>query len=220
MSTSSNGWTASPDLATRPLVVNGVAFAPGIRDDDNVETVLRYCMEQYVARVEPLHDGWCWGFSFRENRNDPNALSNHSSGTAIDVNAPDHPNGVPASSTFTPQQIGTIHLILAEVDDAVRWGGDFNGTPDAMHWEINTTPANLAATARRLRAEEEARMPLNTEDLAAIRSIVKDEIAAADKAGGERIRIDDDLNPKTPKLSLERVLDQLENAIRELKENQ
>jgi hypothetical protein len=37
---SGNGWTASQHLALRPLVVGGVSFLPGIRDDDDVETVL------------------------------------------------------------------------------------------------------------------------------------------------------------------------------------
>jgi hypothetical protein len=203
MATSSNGWTASPTLSTRPLTVGGVSFVPGVRDDDDVAYVLDYVMTQFHERVEPLVNPGCWGFSFRPNRNDPNALSNHASGTAVDANAPQHPNGVAASSTFTAAQIGTIHLILAEVHDAIRWGGDFHTTPDAMHFEVNTTPANLAAVARQLRNEQEAKMPLNSEDLAAVRSVVKDEITNAMKTAGEVIKLDvgDDA-----KWSLERVL--------------
>jgi hypothetical protein len=150
---SQNGWDASPSLALRPLVVNGVGFLPGIRDDDDVETVLRHFWTEYAARVEPLRNPGCWGFSYRENRNDPNALSNHASGTATDGNAPAHPNGVPTASTFTADQIAEVHAILAELDHVLRWGGDYTGTPDAMHVEVNVDPETLHATAERLRGD-------------------------------------------------------------------
>lgn len=176
MSRSQNGWSAAPGLAIRPLVVNGIAFLPGIRDDDDVETVLRYVIEQYAARVEPLRNPGCWGFNYRENRNDPNSLSNHSSGTAVDVNAPAHPNGVPTLQTFTVAQATEIHRILAEVDDVVRWGGDYSSTPDAMHFEINADAAAVARVADRLRGED---MPLSDEDLQKIDDIVKARVEAA-----------------------------------------
>jgi hypothetical protein len=77
---SQNGWSASEHLALRPLFVGGVPFSPGIRDDDDVETVLRHVIEQFAARVEPLRTPGCWGYSYRANRNDPNSLSNHAAG--------------------------------------------------------------------------------------------------------------------------------------------
>lgn len=164
MATSQNGYSASPHLTLRPLVVNGVAFAPGIRDSDDVETVLRYVAEQYAARVEPLRSPGCWGWSYRPNKNDPNALSNHASGTAIDINAPTHPNGVPTARTFSPAQIAEVHRILAEVERAVRWGGDYARTPDSMHFEINVDPARLHAVADELRGDDVT--PQDKEDIA------------------------------------------------------
>ncbi|WP_248582615.1 M15 family metallopeptidase [Nocardioides sp. InS609-2] len=155
MSASQNGWSAGPGMILRPLVVGGIAFVPGIRHDDDVHTVLGYVADQFHTRVEPLRNPGCWGYAFRENRNDPNALSNHASGTAIDCNAPAHPNGVPTNRTFTPKQVAEVHKILAEVDHTVRWGGDYTGTPDAMHFEIDTTPARLAAVADRIRNQED-----------------------------------------------------------------
>jgi hypothetical protein len=167
VSTTDNGWPASPTLPLRPLVVNGVAFVPGILDNADVETVLRYCMEQFAARVEPLRIRGCWGFSYRPNRNSPNALSRHSGGIAVDANAPDHPNGVPADHTFSAGQVAEIHAILAEVDHAVRWGGDYHGTPDAMHFEIDTDAASLHAVAERLRDDMPAPKDWDAEDWAA-----------------------------------------------------
>jgi hypothetical protein len=152
MATSQNGWSASPHLELRALVINGVAFAPGIRDDDDVEYVLRYFWTEYAKRVEPLKNPGCWGFFYRENRNDPSSLSNHSSGTATDGNAPAHPNGVATSRTFTPAQISEIHKILAECHGALRWGGDYTHTVDAMHVEVNVSPARLHETVAQMKA--------------------------------------------------------------------
>jgi len=132
-------------------VVNGVAFSPGIRDNDDVETVLRYVVEQYAARVEPLVSPGCWGYSYRPNRNDPNSLSNHASGTAVDINAPQHPNAVPTWRTFTAAQQAEVHSILTDLNEAVRWGGDYQRTADAMHFEIVCGPEHLHAVAEKLR---------------------------------------------------------------------
>jgi hypothetical protein len=157
---SQNGWPASPTLKTRPLVVAGESFSPGILDDDDVFAVLQYVAVQMHERVEPIvRDDWHqaddWGFSFRENRNDPNSLSNHSSATAFDYNATRHPNGVPTRNTFTDRQIAEVHEILREVDNVVRWGGDFSGTPDSMHFEINADKAAVARVAEKLKGLED-----------------------------------------------------------------
>lgn len=151
MATSQNGWAASSTLPRRKLVVEGVEFVGGIVDNDDVATVLGYVAEQFHERVEPLHNPGCWGFYYRANRNDPTSLSNHSSGTAIDINAPKHPNGVATAQTFTRDQIAEVHRILAEVGGVVRWGGDYTRTVDAMHFEINAGAAAVARAAARLR---------------------------------------------------------------------
>lgn len=179
MPTSQNGWSAAPDLALRPLIIDGVSFVPGIRDDDDVATVLGYVLTQFHERVEPLTNPGCWGFSYRENRNDPNSLSNHSSATAVDANAPAHPNGVPTAATFTLDQITTIHHILEEVDQAVRWGGDYRTTPDAMHFEINTDPTTLHAVAERLRDDMPKYRDWEPADKEALASDIAKAVAAA-----------------------------------------
>ena len=63
------------------------------------------------------------------------ALSNHSSGTAFDWNAPNHPLG--KANTFTVQQQATIRAICnVDCERAVRWGGDYTGRKDDMHFEV------------------------------------------------------------------------------------
>jgi hypothetical protein len=164
-----NGFAASidaPSIGVQPFTVAGVDFPGGVRGGD-VATVLRYVATQYHARVQPLASPGCWGWSYRQNRN-ANNLSCHASGTAIDINAPKHPNGIEASENFTARQIAEIHAILAEVDeldDTVHWGGDWhkiNGLiPDPMHFEIHGHDlAMLARVAARIRAKENPDMAL------------------------------------------------------------
>ncbi len=157
MAESYNGWTASKNPADfgglQALFVAGENFAPGVRAGD-VHTVLSYVAQQMHDRVEPvIAEGWHgqddWGFAFRPNRNNPKALSCHASATAIDYNATRHPNG--KANTFSARQVLEIRRILAELDGTVRWGGDFGGTKDEMHFEINASAARVALVAARLR---------------------------------------------------------------------
>jgi len=57
--TTDQGWSASPTLKTRPLIVAGEPFSPGIRDDDDVHTILQYVATQMHERVERIWaPGW------------------------------------------------------------------------------------------------------------------------------------------------------------------
>jgi hypothetical protein len=173
-----NGWYAAPDLPIRPLEVAGESFVPGVLDDDDVYTVLRYVAQQMHERVEPIvRDDWHqmddWGFSFRPSTGDPDALSCHASATAVDYNATRHPYGV--HGTWSPGQIREVHEILDEVDNVVAWGEDWN-LPDGMHLEIKGNKAAVAAAADKIRNRDEDDM--KAEDFQKIREIVAEEINA------------------------------------------
>ena len=145
-----NGWEANPDrraINTVNLTVNGIHFPSGVRAGD-VETVLGYVAQAFNDRVERLYAPGCWGYAFRKNRN-ANNYSCHASATAIDVNAPSHPNG--KANTFNFLQVQTIKQILSEVGGVVRWGGDFSGKKDEMHFEIVASSRAVAKVAARLR---------------------------------------------------------------------
>jgi hypothetical protein len=73
--------------------------------------------------------------------NNPSSLSCHASGTAIDYNAVDHPNG--SSGTFTDAQVAEIYAILAEAQGAVDWLYGY----DEMHFEICVNASDLAYVA-------------------------------------------------------------------------
>ena len=141
-----NGWPANSDPAAIG-VVKSQWFPGGVVAGD-VLTVFRYLAEQFNARVEEIVGGYCWGFTYKQNVNNPSSLSCHASGTAIDVNAPFHSNGTPASASFTDEQIGTIYAILDELSGAVSWLDDY----DPMHFEIQVDAADLAFVADSLPA--------------------------------------------------------------------
>jgi hypothetical protein len=149
---SQNNWWASPDKSALGVIsptVAGVSFPQGVRSGD-VATVLMWVAEQYHRTVEPLRAGECWGYYYREISGSA-TLSNHASATAIDLNAAAHPMG--ARGTFTAAQVAAIRAILAYCGGVVRWGGDYAGRPDEMHWEIVGTATSTAALAAKIRSE-------------------------------------------------------------------
>ncbi len=151
MTTSQNGWMASTDKAAIGIAnpsVSGVDFPNGVRGGD-VQVVLMYVAGRFHATVEALHDGWCWGYAYREIEGS-SSLSNHASGTAIDLNAPRHPMG--KAGTFTAAQVAAIRMILAFLEGVVRWGGDYSGRKDEMHFEIHADADAVARIARKVTA--------------------------------------------------------------------
>lgn len=100
-----------------------------------------------------------WGYAERTVRGSTDVLSNHASGTALDLNAPKHPLGV--RNTFTPAQVAAIQEQLDRYEGAIRWGGDYTTRADEMHFEINAPRAFVRAAARRVRREDaEAKVAL------------------------------------------------------------
>lgn len=200
MTTSYNGWSASPTLSIRTLRVGAVPFPPGVRDNDDVATVLGYVAARFDAKVERLYSPGCWGFNYRPSRNGA-ALSCHSSGTAIDCNAPSHPNG--KIGTFSPGQRAQIIALLrdlgADTDGyggVIHWGGLFRNTKDEMHFEVRSyEPDRLHDYAERIRTGAlTIDGPAPQEDIMAtadeLRAIVREEIQSAlsaDTIGGDKL---------------------------------
>jgi peptidoglycan hydrolase-like protein with peptidoglycan-binding domain len=152
MSTSQNGWSAGTPaqiggLDTGYVPGTKVKLPQGVRKGD-VATVLNYVAAQFHLHVEPLHAGWCWGYNYRKIEGS-SSLSNHASGTAIDFNAPNHPMG--ARVTFSTAKVTAIRKILAYCDGVVRWGGDYSGRKDEMHFEIVKNAAAVAKLAKKIK---------------------------------------------------------------------
>jgi hypothetical protein len=160
MANSQNGWPASSSKGAIGIIdakVPGtnVNFPQGVKGGD-VATVLMYVAEQFHKTVEPLRDGWCWGFHYKQIEGST-TLSNHASGTAIDLNAPEHPMG--KSNTFDSKQVSAIRKILSYCGGVVRWGGDYKQRPDEMHFEINDDAAAVKKLADKIRNDKKIPKP-------------------------------------------------------------
>jgi hypothetical protein len=110
--------------------------------------VLTHFALWFHKRIEPLDPApWDdWGWAVRPIRGSSTTMSNHASGTAIDLNATKHPLGV--RNTFTLDQASRIRVRLRErYDGCIRWGGDYENRADEMHFEVNVGQARILALA-------------------------------------------------------------------------
>ncbi len=154
MALSYNGWPASRYPGSIGIVrfepFPGHPFPAGVKGGD-VHTIFTYLVKQLDARVEPIEEyraGDEWGYYYKTSANS-NSLSCHASGTAIDYNATQHPNG--RRGTWTSSQLRTIRAIQAECSGVVFWLGDASRVPDEMHFEIRASYGAVAAAARKIR---------------------------------------------------------------------
>jgi hypothetical protein len=152
---SQNGWTvleSAPPAVTVPGTNVRLTMRPG-----DVSQVLSEVARRFHSEVEPIDEGIRddWGWAYRPIRGEQSGFSNHASGTAIDLNATQHPRGV--KNTFTAAQKRAVRRILASTRDertgreVVRWGEDFSTTVDGMHFEINADAEAVSRVARRFR---------------------------------------------------------------------
>jgi hypothetical protein len=146
MSLSQNGWPAiadygNPQLLSNPTVPGtDVRLLGGVRVGPAGAVLIQFA-SNFHHQVEPLVQGQgCWGFQPRAIAGSA-TLSNHASGTAIDLNSARHPMG--RAGTFTLAQRAAIRALLETYKGLIRWGGDFAGRPDDMHFEIRGTPTDL-----------------------------------------------------------------------------
>ena len=110
----------------------------------DAHTVLSELGRRFNAEVETIRKDWSWGYANRAVRGVATVTSEHAAGTAVDFNAPKHPLG--KRGTFSGAQVRAIRKILADLDGAVRWGGDWTRA-DEMHFELQGGVAKLAKVA-------------------------------------------------------------------------
>jgi uncharacterized protein YukE len=152
---SQNGWPVNPPRGARTIPGTNVRVNVA---DGPAGDVLMHVLGQVSSRVEDISlDSQAgerddWGYAERNVRGSGD-ISNHASATAVDMNATRHVLG--AQGTFTTEQSTEIRRILGEVDNVVRWGGDYTGRRDEMHFEIIGTQEQVRAVADRLRAAQQ-----------------------------------------------------------------
>ncbi len=87
-----------------------------------------------------------WGYANRNVRGSA-AVSNHASGTAIDINATRHPMGVRNTLAYAKRVI-LLRFLKRRLRGCVRWGGTYSNRPDDMHFEIDKPLADCERVAR------------------------------------------------------------------------
>lgn len=159
---SQNGWVANdPHLIVRKAVP-GTNVSLAVREGD-ASTVMIWVASFFNTYIEPISTrhgvkGFDvaddWGYAARLIRGSSTVISNHASGTAVDLNATRHPRGVAISHTFTRTQIGLCHEIESLSGGVIRWGGSYGypTPPDGMHFEINRGSASVTYLAAKIRA--------------------------------------------------------------------
>ena len=133
--TSPNGWPASEDrkaIGIQSFVIPGTKLK--IACAQAVAPILVAFCKEFHELVEPIDQGQLddWGYAFRMTRGSDKVLSNHSSGTAVDLNALKHPLG--KSNTFNKEQCNIITLLITKY--GLAWGGHYKKRKDEMHFEI------------------------------------------------------------------------------------
>ena len=149
MTKSANGWTASKVRAE--IDIDSFAI-PGTKIKltcaKSVAPLLVGFAAEFHKLIEPIDEGSLddWGYCYREIRGSSTNLSNHSSGTAIDLNSTKHPLG--KMGTFPIEKVPMIRALAKKY--GLIWGGDFRSRKDEMHFEIALTPAKAAALIEKL----------------------------------------------------------------------
>ena len=136
---SDNGWPASQDpaiIGIKSYPVKGTKIK--LRCAEKVAPLLVGFAAEFHEKIEPIDEGTLddWGYCFRMVRGREDRLSNHSSGTAIDLNASKHPLG--AENTFTPEKTEAVIALAAKW--GLKSGLTYRQRKDPMHFEVCLTP--------------------------------------------------------------------------------
>ena len=153
MLTSYNGWPASKDQAEigiKSYPVPGTLIK--LRCAEKVAPLLVGFAAEFHNLIEKLDVGSLddWGYAYRDVRGVPGKLSNHSSGTAIDLNASRHPLG--QLGTFEAGKVPMLRALAHKW--GLTWGGDYKGRKDEMHFEISIDAVKVAALIKKIQGEK------------------------------------------------------------------
>lgn len=132
-----------------PHLINFPWVSGKVRKGDHY-VVLDYLARRFNAEVEKIIKASSWGFSPRPVRGFSGIPSEHSAAIALDFNAPQH--GIGKVGTFSNSKESAIHRILRDMKGAVRWGGDYGGRKDEMHFELQGGNRLIGQVADLIRA--------------------------------------------------------------------
>lgn len=140
MVASQNGWRANDPSVVSRRQVPGTNVWLTVHNGPAGDLLLQVAslFDRLVQNIDTPPGGTPddWGFAMRPIVGST-VLSNHASGTAIDLNATRWPLGSDPSVNLNSGQIMRVRQIVSATGGVVRWGGDYVGRKDPMHFEIN-----------------------------------------------------------------------------------
>ena len=137
--TSQNGWPASPSPSDVDIVTVPIPLQKGTKNIQvarKAADAMQEIITWWDANVEPVTE--LGSYNYREIRGyeGTGTLSNHSSGTAVDINASKHPLGAEGTVSAAMQAL----IIAKAASLGLRWGGEYRGRKDEMHFEVVLAP--------------------------------------------------------------------------------
>jgi hypothetical protein len=143
-----NGWPASKEVESiriKSYQIKGSSVK--LRCAYFAAPLLVAFAKQFNELIEPIDaNADDWGYCYREVRQVPGKLSNHSSGTAIDLNATKHPLG--KAGTYPAEKVPMIQALTKKY--GLAWGGDYMNRKDEMHFEVAVDPVKAAKLIEKL----------------------------------------------------------------------
>lgn len=153
VATTQNLWQALPGDSKKLHIWNIPTKHGNVRikmRNGSVGFILAWCVLRWAELLEPVKGKILddWGYAYRPVRGATSGLSNHASGTAVDVNATRWPLGTRNMSAWKRARVA---LVIRPVRGVVTWGGVWR-RPDQMHLEITkgTTMGACEKVAKRL----------------------------------------------------------------------
>jgi len=151
---SSNGWPASKirnEIGIESFPVPGTKIK--LTCAKSVAPLRVGFAAEFHQLIEPIDEGGLddWGYCFRMVRGSSDNLSNHSSGTAIDLNAIKHKLG--SFGTFAPEKVPMLKALAKKY--SLTWGGSDNWRrKDEMHFEVAIPPSKVEAAIAKIGAKK------------------------------------------------------------------
>jgi peptidoglycan hydrolase-like protein with peptidoglycan-binding domain len=129
------------------FIVSGTKFPGGMRNElvDLTAMLVQECKNRgyrFGNSGDPSYG--CWGYSCRA-ISGSNSPSNHSWGLAVDINAPSNP--------YTSPLVTDMPSWMPDLwnEYGFRWGGDYSGSKDAMHYEFMESVSAAASYTQKAR---------------------------------------------------------------------
>ncbi|WOX12258.1 hypothetical protein [Streptomyces sp. N50] len=136
---SANGWVIG-DRAPRQRLEGAAGVQVPLLDGD-ASTVLLYVARRFSYEIDTLRPGDVHGHT-ADRHIGARFESNYLSGTAMAIRPLFYPLGADKATAMTEQERTVVRDILADCQDVVAWGGDFEPVKES-HFQIDVPPGDL-----------------------------------------------------------------------------